>query len=265
MKPRTPIITLLTDFGVSDEYVGVMKGVILQHCPNTQLVDICHTIPPHDIAVGARMIAHAYPFFPKHSVHLCVVDPGVGGNRDILLVEADHHIFIAPDNGLLSPLITLHTDAQCFKLLEKFTRASSTTFHGRDIMAPIAGMIASENRPLNNYGRTVAPENCEKLTLPTATKEKDKLIGEVLSIDHFGNICTSISRDDLPENSLSLCIHIGDVIISGVSKTYGEVPQGEMLAVIDSRGLLEISMNQGNAAVHLQAKKGQKVEVRTGR
>ena len=256
------IVSLLTDFGHDDEYVGVVKAVILGYSPATQIVDICHTIPPQDIRSAARMLEAAYPFFPEKTVHLAIVDPGVGTERDIVMAESGDHLFIAPDNGILTAILQSSELTNCYRLSAMPTTQVSSTFHGRDIMAPVAGKLAA-GTPISELGDERDPEQCVVLPPSLVQITEREIIGEVIAIDHFGNIATSIKAEHIHMPLSDVEIEISGVIIPGIVNTYAEVEISSMAALIDSRGNLEIAMNQGNAARQLGSKKGDCIVIRS--
>lgn len=258
----TRVISLVTDFGLTDEYVGVMKGVILCHCPTIQLIDITHSVPPQDILFAARTIASSYPFFPEATIHLVVVDPGVGTDRSILLIEATNHLFIAPDNGVLTPILESDQIQRCFLLEKPKDMNVSPTFHGRDLMAPLAGRLAA-GMDITDPGQKIDAADCCHIDLPKATVRADTIVGEVVGIDNFGNMATSISAGDLSQFSSDITVLVAGTIIKGLSRYYAETAYGKLLCLIDSRGYLEIARNCGNAAVLLQCKVSDKVTVQS--
>jgi hypothetical protein len=263
------IITLTTDFGLTDPYVGQMKGAILQRSPAVQLVDLSHAIPRQDI-LGAALVLHSsYAFFPAGTVHLVVVDPGVGSQRRILAAEAEGHYFVAPDNGILSLLLRDQLVKRVHLVEEKsfFSEAVSSTFHGRDIMGPIAAALAG-GEPLTAVGPEVLPSSCVCLEVPVAQFAEQKIVGQVLQLDHFGNIRTTIRQTDLEcfdepqQYQAQQCqVRICGKQMQGIRKTYAEAGPGGLVALIDSAGYLEIAVNMGNAAEVIQCRVGDAVEV----
>ncbi|NOQ46396.1 MAG: hypothetical protein GQ559_06960 [Desulfobulbaceae bacterium] len=245
------LITLTTDFGLQDPYVGQMKGAILKRNITTRIVDLTHAIPPHDILTAAVTIRTSYRYFPKGAIHLIVVDPGVGSRRSILAAAGDHHLFIAPDNGVLSMLAADNKLDTVHRVENSslFPLEVSGTFHGRDIMAPVAAALAS-GLPLNKVGQATKYDDCVKLNLPLPVISDRSIEGRVLHIDHFGNIRTTITSKSLSrfQPSSFSGIEIGSHRIHAISSTYSECPQGKLVAVIDSSGYLEIAVNKGNAA-----------------
>ncbi len=262
MTSRSGIITLLTDFGYEDEYVGVMKGVILCRYASARIVDISHGIAPQHIEQAAALLQNSYHYFPKNTVHLIVVDPGVGTDRDILLLEAADHLFIAPDNGILSPLLhSPETIRTLCRLNQPSGTGISSTFHGRDIMAPVAAKLAAGAVPAD-MGQPAAPAGCVTFALPRPIFATDQVKGEVTSIDHFGNIITSINASDLAGLPHPLQVEIGGFYLEKIHLSYAEVAPLSLLALINSRGNLEIARNGGHAARYVACKVGDAVVVR---
>ena len=261
-----PIITLLTDFGTDDEYVGLMKGVILSIHPTVTIVDISHRIDRHDIVQAAFTIHSSFSYFPKGTVHLIVVDPGVGTDRSLLVLKSKGHVFIAPDNGVLTLLYGDLNVSSLNRVVnpDYFKASVSSTFHGRDIIAPVgahlsAGLDAAELGPEIEIKNTVQLDG-----LRARCTKKNELRGKIVTIDHFGNLITNIHCEQLnlywlaaPHNKLR--IKTGPNVIEGLTETYANVPADSPVALIGSRGYLEIAVNQGNAAKRLNASKGDEV------
>ncbi len=243
------IITLLTDFGTADGYAGAMKGVILSINPSAAIMDITHDIAPQDVMGGALALAAAVPFFPEGSIHVAVVDPGVGSARKAILVEVNGRFLIGPDNGLLS-LVFSETEPKAVYTLEdrsKFLEKVGSTFHGRDIFAPVAARLSLGLKP-DDFGPR--PDRWERLHIPRPKQEKTGLTGRVIHVDRFGNIITNAREEDLPQGPerASLKIRMAGRVIEGIKTSYAEAPPGELLVVIGSGGFLEVSRNKGNAA-----------------
>jgi S-adenosylmethionine hydrolase len=242
------IITLTTDFGVRDPYVAMMKGVILSINPYARIVDITHQISAGKIYEGSAIIKEAYPYFPSGTVHVGVVDPGVGGKRRPIAVVADPHFFIGPDNGLFWPIIETRQNADVIHLTEKtyWMDAISSTFHGRDIFAPVAAHVSRGVDPFL-LGKKI--DNPIALPYPLSQKEDDVLIGEVIRVDHFGNLITNITREELGEflGSKDCVITVGSIMLKELCTAYSDVSEGEPLALIGSSNLLEIAVNRGRA------------------
>jgi S-adenosyl-L-methionine hydrolase (adenosine-forming) len=262
------IITMLTDFGHSDEYVGVMKGVILSIDPDAEIVDLTHLIDPQDIIQAAYLLKSSYSYFPKNTIHMVVVDPGVGTERKIVVLKMDGHFFLAPDNGLLSLLwqyLTIQagvwvTNHQYF--LDNISR----TFHGRDIFAPVAAWL-SKKIPIKHLGLPVNYSELKTIKILTPKISSENSIdGTVISIDRFGNLLTNIEEKTISQ----LCqkfpdqlpaVNIGKIFIKGLSNSYQSVPEKEALMIIGSRGYLEISVNCGNASQMFEIFKGDPIVI----
>jgi S-adenosylmethionine hydrolase len=260
------IITLTTDFGLSDEYAGVMKGVMLSRAPAATIIDLCHSVPRQDIAQGALLIKSAYGFFPKGTIHVVVVDPGVGGDRRLILLLADGHMFLAPDNGVLSLLLESGIAAAVYEIQcsHYFLSPVSRTFHGRDILAPVAAHLAAgldpaETGPLLNL-RTL---HKIPVAAPHIEAEQGKIAGKIMSRDNFGNLQTNIGKQSLKalwgKRDRGVKITVREKIIFGIKDSYAAAAPGSLLAIINSRGFLEIAVNQGDASVFLGAGPGDDV------
>jgi S-adenosylmethionine hydrolase len=244
------LITLITDFGLTDPYVGQLKGAMLCRNPSVRIIDLCHAVPHHDVLAAARILHASYPYFPPGSIHLTIVDPSVGSQRRILAAISDQHLFIAPDNGILSLLIRdkLIKNVRLLGNPSLFAQNISPTFQGRDIMAPAAAALAG-GFPYQDIGRQTEMASCVQLPLPRPVMTADRITGQVIQIDHFGNLRTNITQADLEQFSLS-----GKVVISiqgqqvCLSRIYAEADPGCLLALIDSAGYLELAVNKGSAA-----------------
>jgi len=247
LKP-SGIITLLTDFGLGDVHTGVMKGVILSIHPHVRLVDITHDVPPGAILQAALLLQEALPFFPEGTVHVAVVDPGVGGSRRAIAAEAGGRFLVGPDNGIFWPMISAATSTRIIHLTESrfFLGSISSTFHGRDIFAPVAAHLA-RGVDLSAMGSPVTDP--VRLRIPEPRVEGNALIGEVLRVDRFGNLITTIPRDALEDFAGAdlPVIRIGGLVIEGLARSYSDKREGESLALIGSSGRLEISVNRGRA------------------
>lgn len=248
MKPSC-IITLLTDFGIVDPYLAMMKGVILSINPDAVIIDISHSIMTGGIAQAAEIIRETYPFFPKGTVHVAVVDPGVGSERRLLGVEAGGHFFVGPDNGVFWPVIKDSEEAVIIGLTESryFLPHVTSTFHGREIFAPVAAHLSSGENLLQMGPRIYDPV---KINVPSPYTMDNTLHGEVTRIDNFGNLITNIRQhvlEDFLKNTHPF-IRVGDLEIRKLNKTYLDVEEGEPLALINSSGLLEIAVNLGRAS-----------------
>ena len=256
------IITLMTDFGTSDHYVGVMKGVILNINPQVQIVDITHTIPPQDIHGAAFLIDSAYRYFPTGTIHVIVVDPGVGSKRRAIVCQTETACFVCPDNGILTHI--LHNEEHIHTVAVEnsayFLPQVSNTFHGRDIFAPVAAHL-SRGVPINVLGSPVAPP--VQLPIPRPEVRDNTIIGQVIWIDSFGNLVTNISHEilELLEERNSVIICAGNAEINHLNRSYAESAVGEALAIVGSFNRLEISINQGNAAQTLGLKRGDTITI----
>ncbi len=261
---QTPVITLTTDFGLQDAYAGILKGVILSHCTAAQIIDITHGITPLSITSAALTIDNAYAYFPHGTIHIVVVDPGVGSERSILALRADKHIFIAPNNGVLTPLLKKNRFMEAFRIenSDLFLPNQSHTFHGRDIMAPVAGKIAG-GLELSRVGPPLALKQCLRIHLPEATVTGGNIKGEIIAIDHFGNLQTSITQKDLTARPSkgNLSVTLCGLTIKGLSRTYSDQKPGALLALLDSRNHLEIAVSGGNAASELECQIGNSVNI----
>ena len=262
------VITLLTDFGTRDEYVGLMKGVILSIHPSATIVDITHQIGSQDIVQAAYAIHSSYRYFPAHSIHLIVVDPGVGTSRSLLALEIQHHYFVAPDNGILSMLLDEAPVTELVKITnpEYFLNTVSTTFHGRDIIAPVGAYIA-QGVELRQFGDRLAPGDAVRISDLLARKTADgRITGKIITVDHFGNLISNINssmllQNDSIEQIKNPLIQIGSHTIQGLGRTYADGQSQKPMALIGSRGFLEIAVPGDNAARLLKAGKGERVLV----
>lgn len=246
-SPNLPVITLLTDFGTADYFVGAVKGAILSVNPNVVIVDITHEIPAQDIEAGAFMLLAAYKTFPGGTIHVAVVDPGVGSSRRPIIVKANDQFFVGPDNGLFTYIYDREPSHQTFHVTatEHFRPAPSSTFHGRDIFAPVAAALSVGVTP-NQFGPLINDE----VRLPSLETPL-----RIIHIDRFGNCVTNISRERFQGKSLS----INGRTISVFRNFYGEASAGEIFAIWGSAGFLEISVNGGSAAQILGVKRGDAV------
>ena len=263
-----PIITLLTDFGTRDEYVGLMKGVILSINPSATIVDITHRIDSQDITQAAYAIRSAYRYFPSGSVHLVVVDPGVGTERSMLALEMENQYFVAPDNGVLTLLFNEEAVSALINLTNStyFLETVSRTFHGRDIFAPV-GAHLTRGVTLHEMGDTISLSEVVRLeNLNPCVSANGEIAGIIVAIDHFGNLITNIdfqllAPNHLPGSTRKVRIRIGSHYINGIGETYENGAPNIPLALIGSRGFLEIAVNRGRADVVLNARKGDAVQV----
>lgn len=261
---RTPcgVVTLTTDFGIEDSYVGTMKGVALRIFPEVRIVDITHHVAPQDVLEASLVLESSYPYFPAGSIHVAVVDPGVGTNRRPILVVARDHYFVGPDNGTFTRILESDT-VEAVHLIENASLMLadiSNTFHGRDVFAPAAaylarGVVASE------FGRRI--DDPVRAQLPRPKVYPDQLAGEVVYIDSFGNIITNISARQLEEVAAgrNVRIRLNGKVVERVDRSYLEGPQGRLLALIGSSNLLELAVAGGRADRRIGAGKGDTVFV----
>lgn len=262
------IITLLTDFGIEDAYVGTMKGVVLSVNPSAVIIDITHHIEPQNLMQAAYVISSFYQYFPEMTVHIIVIDPGVGSNRAVICAKVMNHIFLAPDNGVL----TLIMDAGKVDSIVRventrfFLNPVSRTFHGRDIFAPVAAHI-SKGTDIRALGPKLDKNDVTRLAIskPYISKE-DELVGAIVAVDRFGNCVTNIDESDLEnldptDQDKRLEIFIGGQRIDGLSQGYFNVEPQNPLAVMGSFGYLEIALNCGSAKNHFKVKIGDAIRV----
>jgi S-adenosylmethionine hydrolase len=264
----TPALTLLTDFGVSDTYVGQMKGVIATIAPNTTVIDLTHDVPAQDVLAGAVELDGALDAFAAGTIHVGVVDPGVGSLRQPIAVRTDRFTFVGPDNGLVTAALDQADTYQAVALTNRAYHRShvSATFHGRDIFAPAAAHLAN-GASLEMLGEPI--ERPQRLDLPQPRADADQLSGEVLLIDRFGNLITNITRDDLrhhgwldaADRSPSLRVDMGVTTIEDLSQTFSDAAVGGAVAYIGSSGRLEIAVRDGNAARTLGMRRGDAVKL----
>jgi S-adenosylmethionine hydrolase len=266
-RPRavSRLVTLLTDFGTADGYVGAMKGVIASLAPSAQVVDLTHDIRAGDVRGGALALETAAPYFPPGTIHVAVVDPGVGTARRGIAVEAGGQVFVGPDNGLLALAARSN---RCVFVLDRaryHLDAVSPTFHGRDVFAPIAARLAAGVRA-SKLGTKTA-QICE-LALPRPLATRGGLVGEVIHADRFGNLITNVVAADLAHlggraRQAGLRIHVGRRRLSGgLARTYGDASRHALLALVGSSGRLEIARRDGSAALLLGYRPGRKLAVR---
>lgn len=255
------IVTLTTDFGLADHFTGAMKGVILGIAPRAAIVDITHQVEPYEISQAAFLITQAYTSFPPGTVHVVVVDPGVGTSRRPILVEAARQIFIAPDNGVLSGIYAREKHKVRAVTADRYFRKPvSRTFHGRDIFAPVAAHVAAGVAP-SKMGRLVKDYLRREYERPLRTGKR-MWSGSVLHIDRFGNVITNFMPSDLPPER-PFEIAVGPHRVSRVASNYAESAPGELFLIEGSAGYLEISMNQGPAARTLGCGVGAPVDLTT--
>jgi putative phosphoesterase len=258
-------LSLLTDFGLKDHFIGVMKGVIIEIAPQTDVIDISHQIRPQNVQEGARMLAEAASYFPAGTVHVAVVDPGVGTSRRAIAARIGKMFYVAPDNGLLSPLLeAAEENSEPVEIValdqpRYWLPDPSRSFHGRDIFSPIGAHLVN-GIPLRALGTPI--DDPVRLTLPKPVQTDHGWQAEVTWVDTFGNLSTDLKWNQLPEDKINLTIEIADVTIEGIRETFGEAEPGELIAIIDSSGSLAISVVNGDAAERLGADLGTKILVK---
>ena len=262
--PASGVITVTTDFGHKGPFASVMQGIIFARLPDARIVDLAHDIPPQWPAEAGFWVSHSYRFFPAGSVHLAIVDPGIGAQRDILLVDYDEHMFIAPDNGLLGLLLDNADSAKVYKLdprrlADLNIDDPDTAFHARDIFAPLAAELAAGRITPADIGRKSVDWTPAWLDRPDV--QDGKVTGVVISFDSFGNLITDIDVE------LLAGLHDPQVLVAGhqlpLLDTYSNAKPGDYLALINSFGVVEIARSEGNAAEGLGAERGAPVVVTT--
>jgi S-adenosyl-L-methionine hydrolase (adenosine-forming) len=263
-----PIVTLTTDFGLNDHFAGTLKGVILNIAPDAEIVDITHSVQPFDILDGALSLAETYNYFPTRTIHLVVVDPGVGSARRPILASSDRHRFVAPDNGVLSLMYAREERLHVRHITEEhyFLQPISSTFHGRDIFAPVAGYLAKGvdqekfGAEITDYVRFNAPK-------PKAV-DSTTMRGVVLKVDRFGNLITNFTPQDVPAlfqpQATGFKISVGKKEITAMRTNYAEGAPGEVFGILGSMGYLEIVANRGAANQLAGAAKGTEVNISLG-
>lgn len=257
----SPLITLTSDFGTRDPYVATIKGVILSVCHNATLVDLSHDIAPGDICECALFLSAAVPHFPEDTIHLVVVDPGVGTPRKAIVARLNSQSFVCPDNGVLTLLDDVHGLERAYEITNGDLQRPnpSHTFHGRDIFAPVAAHLAC-GTPLEDVGPEL--HTLDRLAWPSPSHNgSDEVMGEVIHIDRYGNLITNIHHDDISSFD-SVEIRIGTLTLDKISRTYADVDAGARVALIGSTDRLEVSINGENAARTLSLNRGEKVWVR---
>ena len=253
------IVSFLTDFGASDPYVGEMMGRILARQPNAQLVDLTHAVPAGDVPAGAFLLARAWSAFPEGTVHLAVVDPGVGTGRAALAVDASGHWFVGPDNGLLS--MAVGRPDRIWRLdVDRVVpgRAPSPTFHGRDLFAPAAARLLGGEDPARFADEAPSMTGLE----PVVERVGDRIVGEVMWVDHFGNAITAIPGEDLHAFGSQLEIRVAGLRVRGLHTTFADVEPLTPLAYVGSAGTLEVAVRDGDLSERYGVNRGARVEIR---
>jgi S-adenosyl-L-methionine hydrolase (adenosine-forming) len=252
------IITLTTDFGLTDGFVGTMKGVILKINPDATIVDITHDIAPQNVEQGAFLFANAAKYFPANAIHVVVVDPGVGSARRAIAAQDGETLFVAPDNGILSPVLRSSSSVVHLNQPAYWLPRVSNTFHGRDIFAPVAAHL-SLGVPLEALGDPIS-EWVQMNATYIAYRSGDEIAGRVVYIDRFGNVVTNIGEEMLEGmDRARLVVSIGTKQVRGVKTTYADAARGELIALISSSWQVEVAMREGNAAQTLGIRLGDEV------
>ncbi|MDZ4339804.1 MAG: SAM-dependent chlorinase/fluorinase [candidate division NC10 bacterium] len=261
------IITLLTDFGSADPFVGMMKGVILGIAPRVHVVDLCHEVSPQEVLEAAFLLHCAYRYFPTGTIHVTVIDPGVGGRRKPLAAEGRHGCYVAPDNGVLSYLFASGEIQRVVEISEAkyFLRPVSRTFHGRDIFAPVAAYLA-RGGGIERFGPVTT--RYVRLTVPVPHKRGAGVLeGAVLHVDRFGNLMTNVSAGEVGKlgSRQGITVTIKDRTIRGLQQSYDRLQSGAVGAILGSAGYLEVFANQESAARLLGVGRGASVRVEAGK
>ncbi len=259
---RAPVITLTTDFGLNDEYVGVMKGVILTRCPEVVPIDLTHSIRAQDVRSAAYIIDASHRYFPAGTIHVIVVDPGVGSGRRIIALQSREQIFLAPDNGVLTLLFSRAEKIFAVTSEDLFLPGRSMTFHGRDIFAPAAAHLAC-GLSADKLGPPLKVTDLHHLSLPGIQRFPDHLEGSVVYIDHFGNLVTNLDLETVRAfygNDLtSVRVRVKDLLINSISRSYTTEGNSGPIALFNSRGCLEIAVPMGNASLDLRISTDERV------
>src|SRR5688572_25029238 len=247
-----PIVTLTTDFGLSDSYVAAMKAVLIKRCPDARLIDVTHNVPRHDVLCGAITLERAVDGFPPSTIHLAVVDPGVGSDRRLLAAQVAQQFIVAPDNGLVTWAWRMHPGGRAHELTWRPDKPPSSTFHGRDILAPVASMLAA-GEPLSKLAQPID----DPVLLDIIPADDRATSGRVIHVDHFGNATTNLRRPAADNRAVS--VRVNGKVLGKLKRTYWDVAPGKPLALIGSSGLLEIAVRDGSAAKDLRIRVGDEV------
>jgi S-adenosylmethionine hydrolase len=251
-----PIVTLTTDFGLADSYVAATKAVLIRHCPDVRLIDVTHMVPRHDIVCGSITLERAIDGFPPGSIHLAVIDPGVGTNRRLLVVEMKKQLAICPDNGLITWAWRRLGPARAYELMWRPPRGlQSHVFHGRDLMAPVAGMLAA-GEPLAKLAKPID----DPILLDISPAAEPASGGQIIHFDHFGNATTNINHEVL-RSLRGKSFRVKGRSVGKLKRTYWDVAPGKPLALVGSSGLLEIAVRDGSAAQEFKLKVGDEVKI----
>jgi S-adenosylmethionine hydrolase len=259
------LITLLTDFGDRDSFVASMKGVILTINPHTAIVDLSHHVPPHSVEDAGYLLKSCYRYFPEGTVHVAVVDPGVGSARRPLIAQSEHYFFLAPDNGLLTLILAEDREMEVREIENADYRLTSPghTFDGRDLFAPAAAWLTKQE-PFASFGRLI--DDCKTFTISKPKWEAMALVGEIVHVDRFGNLISNLTPQHLEEVCVAAkrrqpFIRIGERIIEGLVASYSEGTVEQPSALINSDGRLEIFVKEASAADLLQTGRGERIEI----
>ncbi|UWX56871.1 SAM-dependent chlorinase/fluorinase [Chlorobaculum sp. MV4-Y] len=260
---QPPLIVLMTDFGLEDAFVGVMKGVIATICREARVIDLTHSISAQNVRQAAFHLDRSVGYFPDGTIFVSVVDPGVGTARRAIGVEAGPYFFIAPDNGLLTPVFERWANAKCHELTKPTYQLAnpSATFHGRDLFSPAAAHLAT-GVPLDAFGAAIDVANCTRIELwkNRPLEEGNGWQGEVIATDHFGNLITSFEASMIAGGE-DWKVTVGNSAPLPIVRTYGEVKPGQPLAYIGSSGMIEIAIHNGNASAELEVGEGELVHL----
>lgn len=258
------IVSIITDFGLDDNYVGVMKAVMLNINPQLEIVDICHNIAAQNVIQAAFLFKNSFRYFPAGTIHLAVVDPGVGSKaRKAIIVKTDEYFFVGPDNGVLSPALGQTKIKRIVEIKNRkyFLEPASKTFHARDIFAPVAGFLSKKER-LENFGPAI--NDFKRLDLPQITAKKKELKGAIIYIDRFGNLISNIEKRsfyDFVANDKFKIRFKKKIISDKVNNAYCESKKGGVLSIFGSFDTLEIAVNQGSAKNYFGAKECDTLEI----
>lgn len=256
------LVTFLTDFGLEDTFVGQMKAMVLSECPDATLVDLTHAVPPQSVLTGAIHLRAAWRWFPQGTIHVVVVDPGVGTDRRAIGIRHKGHVFLGPDNGILAGAFGGELPGQAVNLDYHVDGAGevSRTFHGRDVFARAAGKLAA-GATLSSLGSEFDPAELLTLEIPQPDVTNTSISGEILYTDHWGNAVTNIPATTLGTNSREWSVRSGSFAVEEISSTYADVREGEPLAVISSMETVELAVRNGSAAARYDIGQGMSVEM----
>ena len=257
------IVTLTSDFGLQDSYVGIVKGIIKTISPQVELIDLTHNIPPQNIYATSFILENAIDYFPRDTIHLTIVDPTVGSNRKIIAVVSEQGYFICPNNGLLTGVLNRYRAEQAYSLNNNnywLNQQISNTFHGRDIFAPVTAHLAN-GIALDELGEEIPVEDLVLLDLPNFCKDKNRIRGIIQYVDIFGNLVTNIPAKLVKNRSWCICIEEEELIIESVT-TYSDVQKSQLVSLIGSHGYVEVAVNGGSAKMTLDKSYGDVIEVK---